>query len=81
MPKVKLMAPSLREQHGVKEVQSDATSVAEVLGELSIDSDNEDLRVLVNGRAIAFLKGTETALAAKDVMSVFYTGIRGFPGG
>ena len=81
MPKVKLMAPSLREQYGVNELESDATSVAEVLGELSIDSDNEDLRVLVNGRAIAFLEGTQTVLSARDVMSVFYTGIRGFPGG
>ena len=75
------MAPSLREQHGAKELQSDATSVAEALGELSINPDNEDLRVLVNGRAIAFLEGAATALTAKDVMSVFYTGIRGFPGG
>ena len=81
MPKLKLMAPSLREQFGAKELESDATSVAEALRQLSIDPGNEDLRVLVNGRAIAFLDGVETALAAEDVMSVFYTGIRGFPGG
>ena len=81
MPKVKLLAPSLRKRLGAKELQSDAGSVAEVLEELGIEADNEDLQVLVNGRAMPFLAGTETALEASDVMSVFYSGIRGFPGG
>jgi molybdopterin converting factor small subunit len=75
------MAPSLRERHGAKELQSEAGSIAEVLAELGIDAGNVDLQVLVNGRAMAFLAGTETVLEASDVMSVFFSGIRGFPGG
>jgi len=75
------MAPQLRKQYGAKEFESDAANVAEVLGELGIDAANEDLRVLVNGRAIAFLEGITTSLEADDVMSVYFTGIRGFPGG
>lgn len=75
------MAPQLRKQYGAKEFESDAANVAEVLGELGIDGANEDLRVLVNGRSIAFLEGIATALEADDVMSVYFTGIRGFPGG
>lgn len=81
MSRVKLLAPQLRKQYGAKEFESDAANVAEVLGELGIDVANEDLRVLVNGRAIAFMQGTATALEADDVMSVYFTGIRGFPGG
>lgn len=75
------MAPQLRKQYGAKEFESDAANVAEVLGELGIDGANEDLRVLVNGRSIAFLEGIATALESDDVMSVYFTGIRGFPGG
>ena len=41
----------------------------------------EDLRVLVNGRSVAFLDGFETRLRADDTVTLHITGARGFPGG
>jgi len=43
--------------------------------------ESEDLRVLVNGRAIEFLDGRATALDPEDAVTIFYVGIRGWPGG
>ena len=42
---------------------------------------HRDLRVLVNGRSIAFLQGLETPLEKRDKVTVHLTGARGFPGG
>lgn len=80
MVAVKLMSPQLREQHGARRLELDAADVDEVLERLSVP-ENQDLRVLVNGRAIDFLEGRATRLAADDTVSVFYLGIRGWPGG
>ncbi len=40
-----------------------------------------DVEVLVNGRNIQFLKQLETPLRATDQVTIFYSGVRGFPGG
>ena len=42
---------------------------------------HRDLRVLVNGRSIAFLAGLDTALERKDTVAVHLSGARGYPGG
>lgn len=42
---------------------------------------SRDLRVLVNGRSVAFLDGLETAVAETDTVTLHLSGIRGFPGG
>ena len=40
-----------------------------------------DVEVLVNGRNIEFLQGLETDLGPTDQVTIFYSGVRGFPGG
>lgn len=40
-----------------------------------------DVEVLVNGRNIEFLEMLETPLRPTDQITVFYSGVRGFPGG
>ena len=80
MPVVKLMSPGLREKHGGRRVELEGADVAELLTRLAVD-ENQDLRVLVNGRSIQFLDGRETKLDASDTVSVYYIGIRGWPGG
>jgi molybdopterin converting factor small subunit len=40
-----------------------------------------DVEVLVNGRNIEFLKMLETPLHPTDQITIFYSGVRGFPGG
>ena len=40
-----------------------------------------DVEVLVNGRNIEFLQGLETDLGPTDRVTIFYSGVRGFPGG
>jgi molybdopterin converting factor small subunit len=40
-----------------------------------------DVEVLVNGRNIAFLDALDTAVGPADRLTVFYSGVRGFPGG
>ena len=40
-----------------------------------------DLRVLVNGRGIAFLEGLATPLAEGDCVTLYLAGARGWPGG
>jgi molybdopterin synthase sulfur carrier subunit/adenylyltransferase/sulfurtransferase len=42
---------------------------------------HRDLRVLVNGRSMAFLQGLDTPLEKRDKVTVHLTGTRGFPGG
>lgn len=42
---------------------------------------NRDLRVLVNGRSVAFLAGLETPVGETDYVTLHLSGIRGFPGG
>lgn len=40
-----------------------------------------DVEVLVNGRNIEFMQGLDTALRPADQVTIFYSGVRGFPGG
>jgi len=40
-----------------------------------------DVEVLLNGRNIAFLDGLDTPVRPADRLTVFYSGLRGFPGG
>jgi molybdopterin converting factor small subunit len=40
-----------------------------------------DVEVLLNGRNIAFLDGLDTLVSPADRLTVFYSGLRGFPGG
>jgi hypothetical protein len=58
----------------------EVADVAELLTRLGIETD-QDLRVLVNGRAIALLEGAATALGREDSVAIFSVGIRGWPGG
>ncbi|HSC71257.1 MAG TPA: MoaD/ThiS family protein [Candidatus Methylomirabilis sp.] len=40
-----------------------------------------DVEVLINGRNIEFLQMLDTPLGSADQVTVFYSGVRGFPGG
>jgi molybdopterin converting factor small subunit len=40
-----------------------------------------DIEILVNGRNTEFLKGLDTSLRPTDQVTIFYSGLRGFPGG
>ncbi len=39
-----------------------------------------DVEVLVNGRKIEFVQMLDTALGPADQITIFYSGVRGFPG-
>ena len=80
MVQVKLMSPGLRRQHGARRIEVEARDVQQVIGRLEVE-ENQDLRVLVNGRAIQFLDGRATRVGPDDTVSVYYIGIRGWPGG
>lgn len=41
----------------------------------------QDVEVLVNGRNIEFLERLETRLRPTDRITIFSSGVRGFPGG
>jgi len=40
-----------------------------------------DVEVLLNGRNIQFLQMLDTPLEPADQVTIFYSGVRGFPGG
>jgi molybdopterin converting factor small subunit len=40
-----------------------------------------DVEVLINGRNIEFLRMLDTRLDPADQVTIFYSGVRGFPGG
>ncbi len=40
-----------------------------------------DVDALVNGRNIEFLQMLDTALGSADQVTIFYSGVRGYPGG
>jgi len=40
-----------------------------------------DVEVLINGRNIEFLQMLDTPLGPADQVTIFYSGVRGFPGG
>lgn len=42
---------------------------------------SQDLRILVNGRSVAFLAGLDTTLQAGDKVTLHLAGARGYPGG
>jgi len=45
------------------------------------DAPSQDLRILVNGRSVAFLAGLDTKLQAEDQVTLHLAGARGYPGG
>lgn len=45
------------------------------------DGLQPDVEVLVNGRNVEFLAGLDTSLRPTDRITIFYSGVRGFPGG
>jgi molybdopterin converting factor small subunit len=45
------------------------------------DGLQPDVEVLVNGRNVEFLAGLDTPLGPRDQVTVFCSGVRGFPGG
>lgn len=84
----------VREAAGRSTVDLKAETVADLLaaigpaigsgfaGLLSRDGAIQpDVEVLVNGRNIEFLKMLETPLRPTDQVTIFYSGVRGFPGG
>jgi molybdopterin converting factor small subunit len=81
---------------GERFVSSDALVVRELLEEISERGGeavmrllydeagiepNLDLRVLVNGRSMAFLAGLDTKLRTGDTVTLHLAGARGYPGG
>jgi molybdopterin converting factor small subunit len=95
MPEVRLLG-GLRDLMGESSVSSDAPAVRELLEEISkrggesvakllYDEDgiapSQDLRVLVNGRSVAFLAGLDTKLQTGDSVTLHLAGARGYPGG
>jgi molybdopterin converting factor small subunit len=95
MPEVRLLG-GLRDLMGESSVSSDALVVRELLREISERGGEAmstliydetgigpslDLRVLVNGRSVAFLAGLETELQTKDTVTLHLAGARGYPGG
>lgn len=96
MPVVRLLGGPLRQALGGKQVQVPGASVREVLDALiarggeavarrvwaDVPGDPDpDLRVLVNGRSIAFLDGLDSAVSEDDTLTLHFAGARGFPGG
>jgi molybdopterin converting factor small subunit len=95
MPEVRLLG-GLRDQMGESSVSSGARIVRELLEEISERGGaavskliydeagvgpSLDLRVLVNGRSMAFLAGLETELRPEDAVTLHLAGARGYPGG
>lgn len=96
VPEVRLLGGELRALLGDRCVRAEARHVRELLDELVRLGGDElaarlfeddrrtmsrDLRVLVNGRSVAFLEGLDTKLAADDAVTLHFSGIRGYPGG
>ncbi len=90
------MLGELRMLLGAKSVSASALVVGELLGEIAerggetaakliFDAGgrtpSQDLRVLVNGRSVAFLEGLDTKLRQGDTVTLYIAGARGFPGG
>jgi molybdopterin converting factor small subunit len=95
MPEVRLLG-GLRDLMGEKVVRSDALFVRELLEEISERGGKAvatllydeagiapslDLRILVNGRSVAFLAGLGTKLQGGDTVTLHLAGARGYPGG
>ena len=84
----------VRRAAGRPEVEVEAKTVTEALRSLGAvigpgfarllyedGSLQPDVEVLVNGRNIEFLRELETDLEPTDRVTIFYSGVRGFPGG
>jgi len=56
-------------------------AIATLLYEADGTAPNRDLRILVNGRSVAFLAGLDTQLAPGDTVTLHLAGARGYPGG
>jgi molybdopterin converting factor small subunit len=95
MPEVRLLG-GLRDLMGGRSVDCEALIVRELLEEVSArgggaasaliyDADgitpSRDLRILVNGRSVAFLAGFDTKLSPADTVTLHLAGARGYPGG
>ncbi len=81
---------------GAPSVECEARVVRELLEEVAIrggrplaellydgegTAPSQDLRILVNGRSVAFLAGLDTRLAPGDTVTLHLAGARGYPGG
>ncbi len=81
---------------GESSVNSDASAVRALLAEISERGGERvaallydeariepslDLRILVNGRSVAFLAGLDTKLQSGDTVTLHLAGARGYPGG
>lgn len=93
MPRVRFLG-KVRVALGQSDVEADGGTVGEVLDRLGRRFGDpfrrlvgdaaalaEDVEVLVNGRNVIFLDGVGTVLAAGDELTIFLSGVRGFPGG
>ena len=90
------MLGGLRALLGAKSVRASALTAGELLHEIAerggetaatliFDADgrtpSQDLRILVNGRSVAFLELLDTKLLREDTFTLHNAGARGFPGG
>ncbi len=93
MPTVTFLG-EVRKAAGCSMVEIDAETVARLLAAMGqvvgptfarLLTENgvlqPDVEVLVNGRNIEFLKMLGTPLQPTDQVTIFYSGVRGFPGG
>lgn len=93
MPRVRFLG-KVRVALGQSDVETDGATVGEVLDRLGGRFGDafrllvggraalaEDAEVLVNGRNMIFLDGVGTVLAPGDEVTIFFSGVRGFPGG
>ncbi len=90
------MFGGLRALLGAKSVSASALVAGELLHEIAERggetaatlifyadgrTPSQDLRILVNGRSVAFLDGLDTKLQPADTVALHIAGARGFPGG
>ena len=90
------MLGGLRALLGAKTVSADALVTDKLLHEIArrggdsaaaliFNADghtpSQDLRILVNGRSVAFLEGLDTRLREDDSVTVYIAGARGYQGG
>lgn len=93
MPLVTFLG-ELRHAAGRSEVEAEAGTVSQLLAVMGAATDprlagllvkdgelQPDVEVLVNGRNIKFLRRLDTPLRRTDQVTIFVSGLRGFPGG
>ncbi len=93
MPRVRFLG-KVRVALGQSDIEANGRTVGELLDRLGgrfgdpfrrLVGDGaalaEDAEVLVNGRNVVFLDGVQTVLDGGDELTIFMSGVRGFPGG